>query len=253
MRGAAFPSSLVAIAAFLVTAPIVEGAPFLPDEIAVGAEVTGWFSFPISPSPVDADSSPIVGRYTVDSSSAQMAITVGGTVFSSTSGGFVVHVTDQPYDADWIQLQATGNESTFSPYLSGFLRQNSRFDPLGSFGLNFRFSPTQFSDDRFPVSIDPLATVPYPSWPGSIFGGVGGVSVQRSNRYSIEWSFGYAVDPLALSIMLNAGVLSGNFTGTIYHVDDRALVYVPAPIPEPSSFLLLLSGLFAFRTFVKTS
>ena len=252
MRRSAFPSFLASIGAFLALATTVEGTPFLPADIRVGAGVTGSFSFPVSNSPPDSDPSAIVGRYVPDSS-AQMVANVGGFVFSSKPGGLLVQVIDQSVDADWIQLFGTGDELTFSPFLTGFLRQDPLTDPYGQIGLNFRFSPTHFTDDAFPISIDPLATVPHPFGPRSgISGSVAGVST-TSIVGQTEWAFFFDVDPLTMSFMMDAGVLSGTFSGTIFQVDDQALVTVPAPIPEPSSFILLLSGLLAFRKSVRAN
>ena len=103
--------------------------------------------------------------------------------------GLVVQVLDQPSDADWIQLFAGGDETTFSPFLTGLARQNPSLDPLGSIGLNFRFPPTHFSSDAFPTSIDPLATVPQPLSTTGIFGRVEGVSLQTPTSGFQEWMF----------------------------------------------------------------
>jgi hypothetical protein len=160
----------------------------------------------------------------------------------------VVQVLDQPVNADWIQLFAGGDETTFSPFLTGFARQNPSLDPLGSINLNFRFPPTQFSSDAFPTSIDPLATVPHPlGLPGSgIFGQVEGVSMQTPTSGIQEWAFHFTIDPLSMNFMLNSGMLSSSFSGTIYAVSPGDSTGFE-PVPEPSSFILVMSGLLALR------
>ncbi len=157
------------IAGFLAIAATAEGLPILPADIIAGAGVTGSLAFRVSSSPPDEDPLDIRGIYVTGDPTALIVVDVAGFVFSSSpvarSGfglteGLVVQVLDQPVDADWIQLFAGGDETTFSPFLTGFARQNPSLDPLGPINLNFRFPPTQFSSDAFPTSIDPLATVP---------------------------------------------------------------------------------------------
>ena len=135
---------------------------------------------------------------------------------------------------------AGGDETTFSPFLTGFARQNPSLDPLGSIGLNFRFPPTQFSSDAFPTTIDPLATVPN-SFPG-ISGQVEGVSLQTPTSGIQEWVFIFTIDPLTMNFMLNNGMLSSTFSGTINAV-HRGDTTGFEPVPEPATLMMMGTGL----------
>lgn len=246
-------SSIVLVSVAITTT--VEGTPYLPADIRVGATVTGLFSFPITGNPPDQDPDPIRGRYTVDST-ARMVTSVGATEFSTNLTGMTVQVIDQSADADWNQLFGSGDETTFAPFLSNFARQHRLLEPQGVIGLNFRFPHTHLSSDAFPTSIDPLATVPPPSGhpTSGIHGWVEGLSMQRPNAGTREWAFFYIIDPLDLSIAASAGVLNGTFVGTIYHVDDRAVVRPPgAPVPEPASVVLFMTGLIGLHKLVRRS
>ena len=140
------------IAGFLAIAATAEGIPILPADISVGADVTGSLSFLVSSSPPDQDPSAVKGIYVTGDSTAQIVVEVGGFVFSSTptarSGfglteGLVVQVLDQPSDADWIQLFAGGDETTFSPFLTSLARQNPSLDPhwINRFELSISTHP----------------------------------------------------------------------------------------------------------------
>jgi len=131
---------------------------------------------------------------------------------------------------------------TFAPFLSGFARQNPSLEPRGEIGVNFVFPPTYLPSDAFPTSIDPLATVP--GFTSGIFGGVEGVSTQGPISGVREWAFAFDIDPLSMNFVLNSGVLSSDFSGTIFDVDDRAVI---GPVPEPSSMILFMSGLLALQ------
>ena len=68
-----------------------------------------------------------------------------------------------------------------------------------------------------------------------------------------EWKFGFNVDPLSMSFMLNSGVLSSTFSGTIYDANLGDSTPVAAPVPEPSSMILVMSGLLALRKMARRS
>jgi hypothetical protein len=236
------------IAGFLAIAATAEGLPILPADISVGAGVTGSLSFLVSSSPPDQDPSARIGRYVVADSTAQMVIRVGGVAFASNPDGLVVEVCDcdGSLNADYIFPYAEPDETTF-PFLTSLPRQNPNLDPVGFLLLGFWLPPTQFSSDAFPTSIDPLAAVPIPPFITSgIFGRAEGVSRQTPTNAFVEWGFYFNIDPLSMNFVLNGGVLNSPFSGTINLVNPGDSTGFE-PVPEPSSFILVMSGLLALR------
>jgi hypothetical protein len=235
---------IACLVALVASAATVEATPILPADIVVGADVTGSLSYLVSSSPPDQDPSAVKGIYGIAGSTSQIIVEVGGFVFSSNpAGGLVVQVLDQPSDADWIQLFAVGDETT-SPFLTGFARQDPSLNPYAPMNVNFRFAPTQFSSDAFPTSIDPLATVPNPAGlsRSGIHGQVEGISTQTPVSGIREWSFHFDIDPLSMNFMLNSGMRSSTFSGTIYAVTPGEMTGIE-PVPEPGSIALFGSGL----------
>jgi hypothetical protein len=227
--------------ALLAIAATVEATPILPADIAVGASVTGSFSFPISSSPPDQDPSPLTGRYLVSDSTARMVVEIGGFVFPSDLDGLLVEVTNSTFD--FIQLIATGDQATF-PFLTDLPHQNPSLDPLGFFALTFRFPATHLSNDAFPTSIDPLAALPNPGGPTptGIYQRVEGDSTQKFPPSAFpEWLFQFDIDPLTMLLVLHDGVLTGTYSGTVAFLNPGDSPSV-APIPEPSSMILVTSG-----------
>jgi hypothetical protein len=106
------------LVAGLVIAATAGATPYLPPDIAVGARLTGFFSFPTTGSPPDRDPDGVRGFYEVAGSSARTVIRLGDVEFSTSLVPMVVQTLDQPSDADWIQLFGSGNERTFAPFLS---------------------------------------------------------------------------------------------------------------------------------------
>lgn len=235
--------------ALLTLARGVEATPYLPADIVVGGTVTGSFSFPILNSPPDLDPSPGRGYYAVGGPEARMSVTAGGAEFSTILTGLLVQVIDTSVDADFLQFGGVGDEASFAPYLSGFLRQNPRLEPRGEVGMVFRFPISYFSSDALPTTIDPAATAANPSSPpgAGIYGGVSGVSMQTSTTGIREWAFQFTIDPIDMNITTTAGVLNGRFMGAIYEVDDRTMAGPPSVVPEPASLLLFGTGLLALR------
>jgi PEP-CTERM motif len=233
------------IAGFLAIAATVEATPILPADIVPGASVTGSFSFPVSSSPPDQDPSSLTGRYLVSGSTARMVVEIGGFTFPSDLDGLLVEVNDH-FTFDFIHLIATGDQATF-PFLTGLPHQNPSLDPFGFFALTFRFPATHLSSDAFPTSIDPLAALPFPGGPTptGIYQRVDGVSRQSPTSPTPEWLFQFDIDPLTMNLVLNEGVLTGTYSGTVAFV--RPGDSTPgAPIPEPSSLILLATGLVGF-------
>jgi len=240
---------IASVFALLAIAATVEATPILPADIRVGASVTGSFSFPVSSSPPDQNSSTGIGRYVVADSTAQMVIQAGGVLFPSNPDGLVVEVHE--WEFDLLHLVAAGDERTF-PFLTGLRGQNPNLDPVGFMALTFTFPTTYSSGDAFPTSIDPLATkqiTPIP--PSGIYGQVEGASTQNATSAFVEWDFRFAVDPLTMDVLVNDGVLTSTFSGTIYsaNLGDRDL----EPVPEPSSMILVMSGLLALRKMARRS
>lgn len=228
--------------------------PYLPPDIAVGNPFSGIFSYNLAENPPDTvpdnPFDPIVGRYSFSGAGNGMSITVGAYTFSSTPHA-IVQVTDGqiPGNSDFIQIFSAGDETTFSPFLSGFTNQNPTLSPVGEIGLTFHFPHTYLTDDTLPTSIDPLATagpLPGSSFP-NILGGVAGLSTQLPNSRIREWSFFFDVSPSNMTITSNEGLVQGVFNGVIAGVADDVN---KVAVPEPSSLLLLASslvGLFAWR------
>jgi len=245
----------VGVFAPLAVAATVEATPFLPADISAGANITGSLSFPVSSSPPDQAPSPVFGQYLISESTALMRVSVGDSDFETNLTGLFVGVSDAPVgaEADFIQLRAPGDEKTFAPFLTGFARQDASLDPRGEMIVNFRFPATYLSSDAFPTSIDPLATAPGTRTSG-IFGQVEGVSTQTPTSGIREWAFFFDIDPLSLNFVLDSGLLSSDFSGTISGVDDRAVIGPPMePIPEPSTMVLVLSGLWAVQRMARRS
>jgi hypothetical protein len=208
------------LGAALVLAARAEATPVVARDLRAGDPVTGTFSYAISPIPPDrfADD-PDFGWYDVVHPSARMTVDAGGQRFSSTPGALSVRVGDGT-PSDSLHLFAT------RPGERGI-----------NFDLFFRFLSSEFSSDAFPTTIDPLALAPGPNaFLGSVTGG-------RSGR--LEWSFGFVVDPISFLIMLNDGLLTGSYSGTLIFANGTP---VANPVPEPASFLLMLSGLLALRS-----
>jgi hypothetical protein len=237
---------IACLVALLAIAATVEATPILPADIAVGASVTGSFSFRVSSSPPDQDPSPLTGRYLVSDSTARMVVEIGGFAFPSDLDGLLVEVTNHStFDFDFIQLIATGDQATF-PFLTGLPRQNPSLDPLGFFALSFRFPATHLSSDAFPTSIDPLAADIGGPTPTGIYQRVDGVSRQSPTSVFPEWLFQFDIDPLTMNLVLHNGVLTGTYSGTVAFVRPGDSTPV-APIPEPSSMILVMSGLLMLR------
>jgi hypothetical protein len=228
--------------ALLAIAATVEATPILPADIAVGASVTGSFSFRVPSNPTDQNpSSPTQGLYLVSDSTAQMVVEIGGFAFSSDLNGLLVDVTDS-LSFDLFQVIATGDQATF-PFLTDLPHQNPSLDPLGFFALTFRFPNTYFSSDAFPTSIDPLASLPNPGGPTptGIYQRIEGVSRQSPSLVFPEWLFQFDIDPLTMDLVFLDGVITGTYSGTVAFVNSGDSTAV-APIPEPSSMILVISG-----------
>ena len=233
--------STTCFVASLAIAATVEATPILPAEIAVGASVTGSFSFPVASNPTDQIPDPQTGRYLLSDSTARMVVEVGGFAFSSDLNGLLVETNDH-FTFDHIHLIATGDQATV-PFLTDLPHQNPSLDPFGFISLTFRFPNTYLSSDAFPTSIDPLASVLAPGEPNptGIYQRVTGNSRQSPSLVFSEWLFQFDIDPMTMDLVYLDGVLTGTYSGTVAFL-NRGDSTAVAPIPEPSSMILVISG-----------
>jgi hypothetical protein len=207
------------IGAALVLAATAEATPVVASDLGLGDPVTGTFTYAISPIPPDRfPEIPNRGWYDVVHPSARMTVDAGGQHFSSTPGALIVRVGNGT-PTDSLELFAAR---------PGERRIN--------FDLSLRLLASTFSSDAFPTTIDPLALAPGPgAFVGSVTGGLSGQAV---------WAFGFDVDPISLLITINDGLLTGSYSGTVIALRGTPIAN---PVPEPASFLLVLSGLVALR------
>ncbi len=150
-------SSCVTILLLTLIPVGAEASPYLLSEIAVGATVTGMFSYDTSSVASASDTG-----YALVGGANVISVTIGTTTFATslTAPNALVRVTDGsfPGNSDFIRISSLGDNDSFSGYLSNFARQDPALDPIGDLSLNFHFPNTYLSDRSLPASFDPSQT-----------------------------------------------------------------------------------------------
>jgi hypothetical protein len=157
----------------------------------------------------------------------------------------ILEVTDSTFDG--IALQAAADPTMF-PFLSGLPHQHPALDPSGGMFLQFRFPSSYLSSDAFTTAIDPLATARNPGRPNptGIYQRVEAASLQSPTSAFPEWFFQFDIDPLSFDLSVLEGELTGTYAGTVAFL-NRGEFTPNAPVPEPSSIVLVLSGWLLLR------